>query len=120
MVAIQEGVPVVPVGIDAFGWSLRNRRPFAVAFGEPMDLSGFPRNGRGYKEASAVVDAEILRLWRLAAQAVADDLPDRLRDGTPREPEVRLRDFEKQTVLRTWPTEEWAEGPLGPLYKAIL
>jgi 1-acyl-sn-glycerol-3-phosphate acyltransferase len=120
MVAMQEGVPVVPVGIDAFGWSLRNRRPFAVAFGEPMDLSGFPRNGRGYKEASGLVEAEILRLWHLAAQAVADDLPDRLRDGTPREPEVRLRDFERRAGLPTWPTEDWAEGPLGPLYKAIL
>jgi hypothetical protein len=85
-----------------------------------MDLSGFPRNGRGYKEASVLVEAEILRLWHLAAQAVADDLPDRLRDGTPREPEVRLRDFERRAGLPTWPTEDWAEGPLGPLYKAIL
>jgi len=120
MVAMQEGVPVVPVGIDAFGWSLGNPRPFAVAFGPPMDLSAFPRNGRGYKEAAAIVEAEMLRLWRLSAQAVADGLPDRLRDGTLREPPVRLRDFEPAGVLPTWPTEEWAEGPLGPLYRAIL
>ena len=70
MVAMQEGVPVVPVGIDTFGWSLRNRRPFALAFGEPIDLSGLPRNGRGYKEAASVVEAELHRLWRLSAQAV--------------------------------------------------
>jgi 1-acyl-sn-glycerol-3-phosphate acyltransferase len=119
MVAMQEGVPVVPVGIDAFGWSLRNRRPFAVAFGEPMDLSGFSRNGKGYKEATVLIEAEVARLWRLAAEAVADGLPDRLRDGTPREPEVRLRDFERAGLLQAWPTEDWAEGPLGPLYKAI-
>jgi 1-acyl-sn-glycerol-3-phosphate acyltransferase len=119
MVAMQEGVPVVPVGIDAFGWSLKNRRPFAVAVGKPMDLSVFPANGRGYKEAASLVEAEMVRLWRLAAQAVADGLPDRLRDGTPREPEVRLRDFEGPSGLRAWPTEAWAEGPLGPLYRAI-
>lgn len=120
MVAMQEGVPVVPVGIDAFGWSLRNRRPFAVAIGEPMDLSGFPGNGRGYKEAAALVEAEMVRLWRLAAQAVADGLPDRLRDGTPRDPEPRLRDVERPNGLPRWPTEPWAEEPLGPVYKAIL
>jgi 1-acyl-sn-glycerol-3-phosphate acyltransferase len=119
MVAMQESVPVVPCAIDAFGWSLRDRRPFAVAFGEPMDLSGFPGNGRGYKEAAGLVEAELLRLWRLAAQAVADGLPDRLRDGTPREPEVRPRDFERPDGRPSWPTEEWARGPLGPLYEAI-
>jgi len=119
MVAMQEGVPVVPVGVDAFGWSLRNRRPFAVAIGEPMDLSGFPRNGRGYKEAAGVIESEMVRLWRLAAQAVADGLPDRLRDGTPREPEVGMPAAERPGALRAWPTEPWAEGPLGPLYGAI-
>jgi 1-acyl-sn-glycerol-3-phosphate acyltransferase len=120
MIAMQEGVPVVPVGIDAFGWSLRNPRPFAVAFGQPMDLSGFPRNGPGYKEAAGIIEAELTRLWRLSAQAVADGFPDRLRDGTPREPAPRLRDFERPDGARQWPTEEWAEAPLGPLYKAIL
>ena len=119
MVAMQEGVPVVPVAIDAFGWSLRDRRPFAVAFGEPMDLGSFPRNGRGYKEASGLVGSELVRLWRLAAQAAADGLPDRLRDGTPREPEPRLRDVERPDERPAWPTEDWAEGPLGPLLDAI-
>jgi hypothetical protein len=61
----------------------------------------------------------MVRLWRLAAQAVSDGLPDRLRDGTPREPEVGLRDFEPSGVLPGWPTEEWAKEPLGPLYGAI-
>jgi 1-acyl-sn-glycerol-3-phosphate acyltransferase len=119
MVAMQEGVPVVPVGVDAFGWSLYNRRPIAVAIGEPMDLSGFPRGGKGYKEATGLVEAEVTRLWRLAAQAAAEGFPERLRDGTPREPEVRLRDVEQPRGLRSWPTESWAEDPLGPVYKAI-
>src|SRR5262249_13099220 len=56
MVAMQEGVPVVPVGVDTFGWSPRNRRPFAVAIGEPLDLSVFPANGKGYKEATGLVE----------------------------------------------------------------
>jgi 1-acyl-sn-glycerol-3-phosphate acyltransferase len=119
MVAMQEGVPVVPVGVDTFGWSLENRRPVAVAIGEPLDLSGFSRNGRGYKEATGLVEAEVTRLWHLAAQAVADGFPDRLRDGTLRDPEPRLRDVEPSAGLRPWPTESWAEVPLGPLYKAI-
>jgi 1-acyl-sn-glycerol-3-phosphate acyltransferase len=119
MVALQEGVPVVPVGLDTFGWSLKNRRPFAVAFGEPMHLTGFPSGGKGYKEATAVIEAEVTRLWHLAARAVADGLPDQLRDGTPRESEVRLRDVERPSDKRPWPTEPWAEEPLGPLFKAI-
>jgi 1-acyl-sn-glycerol-3-phosphate acyltransferase len=119
MVAMQEGVPVVPVGVDTFGWSPRNRRPCAVAIGEPLDLSSFPRNGRGYKEATGLVEADVTRLWHLAAQAVADGFPDRLRDGTPRDPEPRLRDVERPSGKRPWPVEPWAEEPLGPLYKAI-
>ena len=120
MVAMQEGVPVIPVGVDTFGWSPRNRRPLAIAFGQPMDLAGFPCNGRGFKEATGLIEAEVTRLWHLAAQAVADGLPDRLRDGTPREPEIRLRDFEPSGVLPAWPTDDWARTPLGPLYEAIL
>ncbi len=119
MVAMQEGVPVVPVGVDAFGWSLQNRRPLAVAIGKPMDLSGFPRNGKGYKEAARVVEAEMVRLWHLAAQAASDGLPDQLRDGTPRDPEVTLRNFERPAGLKNWPTEDWAKEPLGPLYEAV-
>jgi 1-acyl-sn-glycerol-3-phosphate acyltransferase len=119
MVAMQEGVPVIPVGVDTFGWSPRNRRPIAVAIGEPMDLSGFPRNGRGFKEATGLIEAEVARLWRLSAQAVVDGFPDQLRDGTPRDPEVRLATAERPNGLPQWPTEDWAKTPLGPLYEAI-
>jgi 1-acyl-sn-glycerol-3-phosphate acyltransferase len=120
MVAMQEGVPVVPVGIYAFGWSLRNPRPLAVVFGEPMDMGAFPRNGKGYKEGAAIVEAELVRLWRLAAEAVTDDFPARLRDGSERGRAPRLRDVHPPPPGPPWPTEEWAEGPLGPLYRAIL
>ena len=60
---------VIPCGLDTFGWSPRNRRKCAVVWGEPMDLSDLPRNRKGYAEAAERVGAEIVRLWRLAAQA---------------------------------------------------
>ena len=84
MIAMQESVPVVPVALESFGWSLGNRRPCCVVFGEPMRLDDYPRNGRGYREASRVLQAEIVRLWRQAAEAVAAGFPATLPDGTSR------------------------------------
>src|SRR5207253_1627574 len=84
MIAIQEGVPILPCGLDSFGWTLGNRRRCALVWGEPIDLEGLPRNGRGYKEGAAIVEAEINRLWRQASEAVAAGLPERLPDGTRR------------------------------------
>lgn len=84
MIALQEGVPVIPCGLDTFGWSLTNRRKCAVVWGEPMELDGLPRNRRGYAEAVEIVGAEIVRLWRLAAEASADGLPPELPDGAKR------------------------------------
>ena len=43
-----------------------------------------PRSGRGYKRAADIVGAEILRLWRLAAEAVAAGFPSELPDGSRR------------------------------------
>jgi 1-acyl-sn-glycerol-3-phosphate acyltransferase len=84
MVAIQEGVPVIPLGLDTFGWSPRNRRKCAVVWGEPMRVDDLPRNRRGYAEGSERVGAEIVRLWRLAAEAAAAGLPEELPDGARR------------------------------------
>jgi len=84
MIAVQEGVPVIPCGLDTFGWSPRNRRKCAVVWGEPMELDGLPRNRRGYAEAIDIVGAEIVRLWRLAAEASAAGLPPELPDGARR------------------------------------
>jgi 1-acyl-sn-glycerol-3-phosphate acyltransferase len=86
MIAIQEQVPVIPCGVYSFGWSPWNRMRCAVVWGEPIDLAGLPRSGRGYKEAADIVGAEILRLWRLAAEAVGAGLPDELPDGSRRAP----------------------------------
>jgi 1-acyl-sn-glycerol-3-phosphate acyltransferase len=84
MIALQEGVPVIPCGLDTFGWSPKNRRKCAVVWGEPMELGGLPRNRKGYAEAAEVVGAEIVRLWRLAAEASAAGLPPELPDGARR------------------------------------
>jgi 1-acyl-sn-glycerol-3-phosphate acyltransferase len=84
MIAIQEGVPVVPCGLYSFGWSLKRRRPCALVWGEPIDLAGYARSGRGYREAAEVVGEEITRLWRTAADAVAAGFPPALPDGSKR------------------------------------
>jgi 1-acyl-sn-glycerol-3-phosphate acyltransferase len=84
MISMYEHVPVVPCGVESFGWSPRNRRACCVVFGEPMLFEGVPAGGRGYKEAARLLQAELERLWRLAAEAVAAGFPSELRDGTPR------------------------------------
>ena len=64
MVALQEGVPVVPVAVHGSQtWKVGNFHPVSVAWGEPMTFDGVPRGGRGYREASAQLQAEIRRLW---------------------------------------------------------
>jgi 1-acyl-sn-glycerol-3-phosphate acyltransferase len=117
MVAMQEGVPIVPCGIDSFGWTPRNRRPAAVVFGDPIRFDDLPTTGRGYKEGAAIVEKAIHRLWRLAAQAVHDDFPDVLPDGTRRSRPIAMPAGVENPSLDPWPTEDWAEGPLGPVYR---
>ena len=117
MIAIQEGVPVQPCGLDSFRWSPRNRRPCAVVFGEPISLEGLPAGGKGYKEGAAMIEREIHRLWRQAAQAAADGLPDELPDGTRRSRHYYGPTGLEQPELETWPRESWAEGPLGPVHR---
>ena len=84
MIAVQEGVPIIPCGVYSFGWSLRNRMSCAVVWGEPLDLTDLPRAGRGYKQAAEIAGAEILRLWRQAAEAAGAGFPERLADGSAR------------------------------------
>jgi 1-acyl-sn-glycerol-3-phosphate acyltransferase len=84
MIALQEGAPVIPCAVDTFGWSLTNRRRCAVVWGEPLDLTHLPRNREGYGRAAEIVGGEIVRLWRLAAEAAAAGLPPELPDGARR------------------------------------
>jgi 1-acyl-sn-glycerol-3-phosphate acyltransferase len=80
MVALQESVPIVPVAIHGSQtWKPGNFHPVSVAWGEPLTFEGLPRGGKGYKEASAVVEAEIRRLWDWLVENHAQGRPA----GTP-------------------------------------
>jgi 1-acyl-sn-glycerol-3-phosphate acyltransferase len=69
MVAIQEDVPVVPAAIYGTQfWKLVNFAPCSIAFGKPMDFGNLPKNGRGYKEATAEIEGEIHRLFDWLAE----------------------------------------------------
>lgn len=64
MVALQEDVPIVPVAIHGSQtWRAGNFHPVSLAWGEPMRFDGLPRGGKGYKEASVLLEQEIRRLW---------------------------------------------------------
>jgi 1-acyl-sn-glycerol-3-phosphate acyltransferase len=64
MVAIQEGVPIVPAAIHGSqSWRAGNFHPVSLAWGTPMRFDGLPRGGKGYKEASLLLQEEIRRLW---------------------------------------------------------
>ena len=64
MVALQEGVPVIPVAVHgSYTWKPGNFHPVSIAFGMPLAFEGLPTGGRGYREASAQIQAEILKLW---------------------------------------------------------
>ena len=92
-IAMKERVPVIPCGVESFGWSMKNRRACALVYGEPMSLDHLPANGAGYKAAADLLGVEIVRLWRQAAEAVAAGFPETLPDGTPRRRWPRGRDF---------------------------
>jgi 1-acyl-sn-glycerol-3-phosphate acyltransferase len=69
MVAIQEGVPVVPAAIyNSHNWKLGARTPISVAWGEPMRFPEHPRNSKGYKAATEEIGTEIRRLWEFLAE----------------------------------------------------
>ena len=64
MIAISEGVPVIPAAIHGSQtWKLGNRPAVSIAFGEPMRFPDHPRNSKGYAAASEEIMAEIKRLW---------------------------------------------------------
>lgn len=67
MVAINEGVPIVPAAVyGSLHWNW-NFRPVSVAFGEPMRFGTYARNSSGYRAATEEVMLEIRRLWAFLA-----------------------------------------------------
>jgi 1-acyl-sn-glycerol-3-phosphate acyltransferase len=80
MVALQEGVPVVPVAVyGTQRWRIGNFARCSVAFGEPIEFEGLPRGGRGYKEATAEIERRINVLFDWLAEMHARGRPA----GTP-------------------------------------
>ena len=76
MIAIQESVPVVPVAVYGTQfWKPGNFAPCSVAFGEPLLFEGLPRNGRGYKEATAEIERRIHALFDWLAGVHAQGRP---------------------------------------------
>jgi len=66
MVAIQEGVPVVPAAICGSNeWTPGNFHPISVAWGEPMRFEGLPKGAKGYREGSAEIQRKLhaLHAW---------------------------------------------------------
>jgi 1-acyl-sn-glycerol-3-phosphate acyltransferase len=79
MVAIQEEVPVLPAVIYGTQyWHPWNFAPCSVAFGHPLDFSGLPKNGRGYREATEVIERTIHRLFDWLADVHAQGRPNGL------------------------------------------
>jgi 1-acyl-sn-glycerol-3-phosphate acyltransferase len=77
MVAIQEGVPVIPAAIHGSqDWRIGNFAPVSVAWGEPMRFDEYTRDGKGYKAASEEIEAEIRRLWEFLVAMHALGRPD--------------------------------------------
>ena len=57
-------MPVVPVAIYGTQfWRPGNFRRCTVAFGEPLEFDGLPKNGKGYREATAVIERRIHELF---------------------------------------------------------
>jgi 1-acyl-sn-glycerol-3-phosphate acyltransferase len=76
MVAIQENVPVVPAAIYGTQyWKPGNFAPCSLAFGEPLDFGGLSKNGRGYKQATAEIEARIHGLFDWLADVHARGRP---------------------------------------------
>jgi 1-acyl-sn-glycerol-3-phosphate acyltransferase len=64
MAALQEDAPVVCAAIyGSHEWRPGTFKPVSIAYGEPMRFAGLPRNAKGYREASAEIEAELRRLW---------------------------------------------------------
>jgi 1-acyl-sn-glycerol-3-phosphate acyltransferase len=76
MVAIQEDVPIVPIGVYGTQfWKPGNFKPCSIAVGEPFRLDGFPKGGKGYKEASVEIERRLNLLFDWLADVHARGRP---------------------------------------------
>ena len=114
MIAIQEGVPLVPCGLDTFQWSMRNRRSCAIVWGEPIDLLVCRGTVKGTRRAPLSSTRQFSSL--AAGGGSGDRGPSReLPDGARRTGPLSGDDV-SYVDATPWPDDEWARGPLGPVY----
>ena len=76
MVALQEDVPVIPVAIHGSQTWKPAIQPISLAWGEPIHFEGLPKGGKGYKEASAMLQAKIKELFDFLVEMHALGRPD--------------------------------------------
>lgn len=79
MVALNEGVPVIPAAIHGSQtWQPWNLAPVSIVVGAPMRFDGLPDGSKGYREASAQIEAELHRLWQWLVDQHAAGRPRRV------------------------------------------
>lgn len=77
MVAINEGVPIVPAAVyGSHEWTLRRPSAVSVAFGEPLRFHDLAANSRSYRQATEETMTEIRRLWAFLADVHRLGRPD--------------------------------------------
>ena len=75
MVALQEAVPVIPVAIHGTqNWNVGH--PISLAWGEPLRFEGLPRGGKGYREASALLQKKVHGLFDFLVEMHALGRPE--------------------------------------------
>jgi 1-acyl-sn-glycerol-3-phosphate acyltransferase len=81
MISLQAGVPVQPIAVYGTQfWKPGNFAPCSAAFGEPVSFDDLPKNGRGYKQATAEIERRINVLFDWLADVHARGRP---KDLTP-------------------------------------
>jgi 1-acyl-sn-glycerol-3-phosphate acyltransferase len=84
LLAQRAGVPVVPCGLDTFGWARRHRRPCVAVFGEPLGLEDLPTGREGIELATERIAAAVEGARMAAVAAAASGRPGTLEDGSRR------------------------------------
>jgi 1-acyl-sn-glycerol-3-phosphate acyltransferase len=84
LLASRADVPIVPCGVDTYGWARARRRPCVAVFGEPFRLDGLPGGREGIDRATRRIAEEVDRRYREAVAANEAGRPARLADGARR------------------------------------
>jgi len=74
MVALNEGVPVIPAAIHG-SQDWKPPQPVSIVWGEPMTFEGMPAGSKGYRAASEQIEAELHRLWEWLCEQHAAGRP---------------------------------------------